>query len=127
MVIGQSRTECLTSFKIFSVCIDRSYPTEPWIDIAYISIVPILSVLGVIHEICVLLTIHFGNLKESPYIYLKCISWSDLFLLVLTIADCGYRWIIRQLNADTVLNIKVYYWSVSLRVLREEEFFAREA
>ena len=87
-----------------------------WIDITYTYIVPILSLFGVLHEISVLLTLQFGNLRDSAYVYLKCIAWSDVLLLVLTIADCAHRWAVGQLSANAVLNIKRYYWSVSSHI-----------
>lgn len=59
-----------------------------------------------------LLTIHYGHLKESPYVYLKCIALADIVYLLVEMSLVLVRCDWCQYSLRTAYNMEVYYWFV---------------
>ena len=70
---------------------------------------PIVTPIGIVGNSVLLLTIHRGNLNESPYVYLRCIALAGLILLVgvlgLAIASCQTC----QYSFETEYYMRVYH------------------
>ena len=57
-----------------------------------------------------LLTISYGRLKESPYVYLKCVAVADIVYLLadmsLPVVRCDWC----HFSVATAYYLQVYYW-----------------
>ena len=69
---------------------------------------PILSVFGIVGNFFMLLTIHYGHLNDSPYVYLKCIALGDLILLVVIMGLSVARCAICEFSLETAYYLKLY-------------------
>lgn len=61
-----------------------------------------------------LLTIHYGHLSDSPYVYLKCIALGDLILLIVICGLSFARCATCQFSLETAYYLKLYDRSVSM-------------
>ncbi|XP_022658008.1 uncharacterized protein LOC111249019 [Varroa destructor] len=81
---------------------------EIWTTIANSYIQPVLSAFGIVGNVFMLLTIHYGHLSDSPYVYLKCIALGDLILLIVICGLSFARCATCQFSLETAYYLKLY-------------------
>ena len=81
-------------------------------EIVTVYVFPFLSVFGIVGNVFMLLTIRYGRLHDSPYVYLKFIAMADLILSLLLMTswlpyckNCNF-------SVHTMFYLQYYFWSV---------------
>lgn len=76
-------------------------------------ITPPISLIGIVGHTLMLLTLRYGQLSDSPYVYLKCIALGSFFYEVVSLCEDPVYCPACQYSVETFYNLYVYQWSVN--------------